>query len=186
LGEFENAFMAAFWGEEVSPLPDWVEWQHISEGLTHCEVCLKLDKCWFTDETKPLLPQHPHCHCVVEVISPDKVRNEARSECDIRKFNAYIFNPEYDDGKMELFESWGYDILDSEMLQKEYEHQALEKYIKGEYTLGKLDKEGQRISISIELSNKNKDIIVTAISGWMVYPEGKIRLNTPLAGGKKK
>lgn len=26
---------------------NWVRWTHHMEGKTHCEVCLKLDGCWF-------------------------------------------------------------------------------------------------------------------------------------------
>ncbi len=146
---------------------------------------MKLDKCWFVDENKPLLPQHPHCHCTVEPISFSRVLNEAQSECDIRKFSGYIFHPENNKGKKALFEDWGYTITDSEMLQKVFENQALEKYIQGQYELGKLNEQGQRIHIQIDLERKNRDGIVTFISGWMVYPNGKIRLITPYGGRAK-
>ena len=116
-----------------------------------------------------------------------KVIDEATAVCDIRKFSDYIFNPEYDDnGKRALFESWGFSILDAETLQKEFERLALDQYITGQYKLGKLDDKGQRISIVIELKRKDKEETVTVKSGWMVDPEGKIHLATPLAGGKKK
>ena len=181
MGTFEDTFTAAFWGEEVFPLPDWVKWKHISEGLTHCPVYLKLDKCWFVDDAKPLLPQHPHCHCIVESISTDRVEKEANAECRISKFEGYIFNPKYDyNGKRKLFEGWGYDIMDSEWLQKEFERQALEKYIRGEYVLKKLDKEGQRIDVEVKLPDRNKNRVITVISGWMIRPSGQITLNTPL------
>ena len=41
---------------------NWVEWQHISVGLSHCGVCLVLNKCWFNNTLKPRLPQHEKCH----------------------------------------------------------------------------------------------------------------------------
>ena len=66
--------------------------------------------------------------------------------------------------------------------KKEFEKQALEKYIKGQYTLGKLDQYGQRITITIELQRKDKDETVSFLSGWMVAPDGEIRLTTPLGG----
>ncbi len=81
-----------------------------------------------------------------------------------------------------MFESWGYSISDSEWLQKEIEKQALEKYIKGDYTLGKLNKGGQRISIRIEIARKDTGDIVSFVTGWMVYPNGHIQLNTPYEG----
>ena len=162
----------------------WSGSLHISRGMTHCETCLKLDKCWFVDENKPLLPQHPHCHCTVEPISFSRILNETTAECRLSKFNPYLFDPEgvYDHGKGKLFESWGYSITDSEWLRKEFERQALEKYVAGQYTLGKLDKRGQRINITIELQRKDREGSVSFNSGWMVYPYGSITLNTPYGG----
>lgn len=68
------------------------------------------------------------------------------------------------------------------MLQRVFEKQAIEKYIQGQYELGKLDEQDQRINIRIRLERKNNDETVSFISGWMVYPNGKIRLVTPYGG----
>lgn len=103
MGILEEIFTAALWGREPPAVPNWVEWIHISRGMTHCEICLKLDKCWFVDETKPLLPQHPYCHCTVSPLPLSRVLNEAQSECDIRKFSKYVFHPENNKGKKKLF-----------------------------------------------------------------------------------
>lgn len=62
------------------------------------------------------------------------------------------------------------------------ERQALEKYLAGEYTLGKRNKDGQRISIRIEIPKKTGEGSVSFISGWMVYPNGHIQLTTPYGG----
>ena len=182
MGILKDIFTAALWGREPPAVPDWVEWIHISKGMTHCETCLKLDKCWFVDENKPLLPQHPYCHCTVNPLPLSRVLNEAQSEFDIRKFSEYVFHPKNNKGKKELFEVWGYDKADSEMLQRVFEKQAIEKYIQGQYALEKLNEQGQRINIRIRLERKNNDKMVSFISGWMVYPNGKIRLVTPYGG----
>ena len=58
----------------------------------------------------------------------------------------------------------------------------LRKCLRGEYTLGKLNDKGQRISITIEIERKDKNSTVTFLSGWMVYPNGKIQLITPYGG----
>ncbi len=84
-------------------------------------------------------------------------------------------------GKNKLFESWGYDKMDSKWLKQEFERQAKEKYESGNFKLGKLDDYGQRISIEIELPRKDRIGTVKFISGWMVYPNGKIQLATPYA-----
>ena len=65
-------------------------------------------------------------------------------------------------------------------MQAECEKQALEKYVNGNYDLGKLDKYGQRISIRISIPRKDTGEMVSYITGWMVQQNGKIKLNTPI------
>ena len=60
--------------------------------------------------------------------------------------------------------------------------QGLEKYRTGEYALGFLNEQGQRISIRVEIPRKDREGTVSFITGWMVYPNGEIRLNTPYGG----
>jgi hypothetical protein len=81
-----------------------------------------------------------------------------------------------------MFKEWGYTVDDARWLQTEIERQAREKYIDGEYELGKLDAFGQRINITIELPRKDKESTVTFVSGWMIEPNGKLKLNTPYGG----
>jgi len=147
-----------FQAESYIPKSNWIEWEHVEKGDTHCPTCLSLHKCWFLETKMPDLPQHPYCHCRKKNIPQTMVNLIAWAECRINKFDEYVFNPDptKNDGKKDLFEGFGYDIMDSEWLQKEFERQALEKYIKGNYELGVLDKYGQRISIIIEFPKKTK------------------------------
>jgi hypothetical protein len=62
------------------------------------------------------------------------------------------------------------------------ERQALEKYLSGDYSLGKLNKDGQRLTIRIEIPRKIGEGVVSFDSGWMVYPNGLIQLTTPHGG----
>ena len=62
------------------------------------------------------------------------------------------------------------------------ERQALEKYTAGDYEFGKLDKNGQRIDIRITIPRKDGTGAVSFVTGWMVQPNGRIRLNTPYGG----
>lgn len=153
-------------------------------GMTHCPVCLKLDGCWFADETKPMLPQYPRCHCQANPLSFSRVLSEATATSAYSKFDPYLFDPEnaYKHGKQKMFESWGYSVDDSQWLQKEFERQALDKYVSAEYTLGKLNKDGQRISIRVEILRKDKQGTVSFVTGWMVYPNGHIQMTTPYGG----
>ena len=181
MGILDSIFSAAF-EETVSPFtPNWVEWTHISMGKTHCATCLRLDNCWFTDENKPKLPQHLFCHCTDRPIAFSRVLNEAQAVSAYEKFDPYLFNTNggYSHGKEKMFVTWGYSVKDAPWLQKELERQALEKYRMGQYHLGKLNEEGQRISIRVQIPRKNSDQTVSFITGWMVHPNGKIRMATP-------
>ena len=100
----------------------------------------------------------------------------------LKNFTKYIFNDTIDDGKKELFERWGYTLIDSSSLQKEFETQAQLSYQCGDYVLGKRTGHGQRINIVIRLKRKNSGQEVTFDTGWMVYPNGKLLLITPYGG----
>lgn len=175
---------AAIWGEQLPEAPKWNKWLHRNLSDNHCEECLMLHECWFENEKTPKWPHHPFCHCVLEDISYNDVLTKSSVDSAYSKFDPYLFDikGEYGHGKDKLFKSWGYSVKDSQYLKSEIERQGLEKYISGEYTLGKLNDKGQRISITIEIERKDKNSTVTFLSGWMVYPNGHIQLTTPYGG----
>lgn len=164
--------------------PDWVQWTHHSEGKTHCEECLMLDGCFFTEEAHPPCPHHPYCHCTLELIDYSLVLRNATERSDYGKFDPYLFNTTgiYTHSKEKLFKEWGYNVEDASWLQAEIERQAREKYISGEYQLGKLNDKGQRISIRVTISRRDNGNAVSFITGWMVYPNGRMQLTTPYGG----
>ncbi len=102
--------------------------------------------------------------------------------CAIEKFTNYIFDTLKSKDIKRLFELWGYDILDSSYLKKEFELQARTAYMVGNYSLGKIDGFGQRITIRIKISNKRTGGFVEFNSGWMMYPDGILILTTPYGG----
>ncbi len=171
---------------------NWVQWVH--EGSKpaesnaeksanalkgtlskHCAMCLNLNGCCFVIDKCPPKPLHQNCHCYTIDISSIT----ARAECPIEKFTNYVFVPSLIDDEKQLFELWGYDIMDSQYLQQEFIKQAKLAYSVGNYELGLLNEYGQRINITITLKRKNKNQHITFRSGWMVYPNGKIILTTP-------
>lgn len=101
-----------------------------------------------------------------------------------RENSLHLFNTTgvYKHNKEKLFKEWGYTVDDARWLQTEMERQAREKYISGNYQLGKLNIYGQRINIVIEIPRKDTGEPVTFVSGWMVEPRGKLKLNTPYGG----
>ncbi len=180
---------------------NWAKWYHEGipdeEGekrekvrekaaiLNHCMPCTAISGCYFidTEKTCPINPHHPNCHCKKLFLKPTVVT----AVCDIRKFTNYIFSEDYEDnGKRKLFEeSFGFTINDSEYLKSEFDKQAKEKYISGDYILGKLDENGQRITIPINIISPFLGKI-TLKTGWMVHTNGKIICATPLGGKFKK
>jgi hypothetical protein len=103
---------------------------------------------------------------------------------DPAKFSDYIFKEGADHGKDAIFRSYGYGPGDSEELAETYRTQAATQYADGNYTLGKLDQYGQRITVDIRLQGQGvaagRSTIVKA--GFMIDPDGSIRLITPFAG----
>lgn len=148
---------------------------------SHCAICLNLNGCCFVVDKCPTKPLHPNCHCY----TIDIPSITATTECPIEKIRDYIFSDLKSNGKKELFESWGYSIINSNELKEEIERQAELAYSVGDYELGLLNEYGQRINITIKLRRKDKNEYVSFISGWMIYPNGKIVLTTPY-GGKNR
>ena len=172
---------AAVWGDSLFASPIWFEWIHHNLSDKHCEECLKLDMCWFAEGKLPNNPHHLHCHCKLK----EKPYNEvAEAIAAYSKFNPYLFNVgnKYIHQKQVLFEKWGYGVEDSKYLQSEIEKQGLLKYLSGEYSIGNLNSQGQRINIRVEIPNKRHGGKVSFVTGWMVHPNGKITLNTPYGG----
>lgn len=165
-------------------MPEWVKCVHDTYGIWHCFECLQLDGCWFTWEKVPEIPHHDRCHCRLEAIDYLVVVMNASAYSNYSKFDLYLFNAagKYTHGKEKLFYEWGYTVDDARWLQNEMERQARIKYVSGAYTLGKLDVLGQRINIRIEIPRRDTGEIVAFVSGWMVEPKGKLKLNTPFGG----
>lgn len=162
----------------------WVECQHEMKGIFHCSKCLSLHECWFVAEKAPIMPLHEKCHCSIVSIPTLTVKRMAKAVSAYSKYVPYLFNTLgiYLHGKEKMFAGWGYGAADAKWLQAEIERQALEKYRLGEYTLNKLDINGQRINIRIEIPRKDQVGVVSFTSGWMVEPKGTIRLITPYGG----
>ena len=175
---------AANSGKPIPAEPKWNKWIHRNLSENHCPECLKLHECWFEKELTPKWPHHPYCHCILENIPYVNVMYNCTAASAYSKFDPYLFDVkgEYGHGKEKMFHSWGYSVADSKYLKEEIEKQGLQKYINGEYTLGKLNEKGQRINITIEIERNDKKGIVSFVSGWMVYPNGHIQLTTPYGG----
>lgn len=102
----------------------------------------------------------------------------------VPKFRDYIFRPGATHGKDHIFRSLGYDLEHSEELAGLFEQQATLLYEAGDYSMGRLNEFGQRITIKIRLDGIGSHTGKTShlLSGWMLQSDGSITLNTPFAG----
>lgn len=183
---------------------NWVKWFHWGvpdeegeereearkrlEGLGHCKPCTVLSGCYFVKSRLPKKKAagdgllHPYCDCDLNgIIKPN---GKITASCPIEKFTEYIFSDEEKyllNGKRELFEGLGFGKEDSEYLKKVFDVQAKQKYLNGDYEIGKLDEHGQRINITITVDSATRKNI-KLVTGWMVHPLGKIVCTTPLGG----
>ena len=182
----------------------WVKWIHWGipdeegkkrerkrknlEELGHCKECSVLSGCYFVKSRLPKKKAegdgllHPNCDCKLNGIA--KPNGKVTASCPIEKFTRYIFSDEEKyllNGKRELFESLGFGKEDSEYLKMEFDVQAKQKYLNGDYEIGKLDEYGQRIDITITVNSTTRKNI-KLVTGWMVYPLVKIVCTTPLGG----
>lgn len=178
----------------TKPASGWIKWRHSdipdeegeerekarddAEENRHCKVCTVLSGDYFPTFNMPLYPQHQHCDCMLFSISTPT--SQAKANCALEKFTEYVFGEKYEDnGKIKLFKQLGFTVEDSEYLKSEFEKQAKQKYLNGEYVLGNLNEYGQRITIEIKLKSPIKNDIILK-TGWMVRPLGYITCNTPL------
>lgn len=154
------------------------------ELLKHCKPCTALSGCYFEKSNLPKKKAdgdgllHPHCDCTLKTIYNPQVK----AFCNVKKFSEYVFGEKYAyNGKARLFKQLGFDVSDSESLKFEFEKQAKQKYLTGEYEIRNLDREyGQDINIVIEITSSTGRS-VKLNSGWKVHPLGLITCNTPLA-----
>lgn len=171
----------------------WVEWDHLGlpnspkeyrnivRGvlalLGHCMKCTALDGCYLVERNMPTYPLHPNCDCEKIAIDSALVKQKAKAECPIEKFTEYVFTDiDKSKGKLAIYQSFGFSKEDSAKLKVELEQQCLKNYLKGNYVLKDLDKNGQRLAIPTVLADK------PFYTGWILEPEGTIRNTTPFGG----
>ncbi|MBO5309864.1 MAG: hypothetical protein J6A98_01515 [Clostridia bacterium] len=170
----------------------WIEWHHaliptepewlrklvriLLFNLGHCLPCTSLSGCYFALHKMPPQPLHPNCDCKKLHLDYNEVR-KAQADMPLEKITNYIFGEKFkENGKQDIFINLGFNKNNAELLKRTFEIQARENYIKGNYNLKQLDNFGQRLAIPIVLNDKK------FLSGWMVYPKGKIKNTTPFGG----
>ncbi|MDR3292542.1 MAG: hypothetical protein LBT20_00370 [Clostridiales bacterium] len=100
----------------------------------------------------------------------------------MKKITEYAF---VEKDKKILFEKYmGYTLAEAQELYDIIKAQSIENYGNGNYVIGELNKYGQRISIPCTIRSKGRtpEKEYYFYTGWMVFPNGKIKNNTPFGG----
>ena len=175
----------------------------IIEGTTknHCVKCVAVNQCWFKDEInkKPetllqtginildniiegLVPglYHYRCHCKEYSIENPTV-NDIELIVSEGKI-LYLFS-----NKKEWVEAMGYQEKDFEKFVEILFNKTKEAYVSGNYYKEDLSKYGIKINIKIDMSgfNNKKNKIYKIETNYMVFPNGKLKMNTPIGGWQK-
>ena len=162
----------------------------------HCWKCVTVNQCWFKNETnkKPLefnysnndLPikeqglYHPNCHCQKINIFPP-TEDQVELIITEAKIN-YLFTK-----KLGWVEYMGYNETNKEQFLNILISKTKEAYITGNYYLVNHTNYGFKINLKISipgLNNKQNEIF-NIETNYMVFPKGKLKMNTPLGGWQK-
>jgi len=162
----------------------------------HCWRCVTVNQCWFKNEEDkkpkefdyskyslsdiPLLKRglyHPNCHDKKFSINVPKLNQIQLKE--LRKnFNDFFRR------KKKIFYGIGYSSQDENELMNFVENVVKNKYSFGDYYFYKHWKHGFQINISITIQGKNqfKNEYKTFKSGYIIYPNGQLKIATIFAG----
>ena len=167
----------------------------VLETLTypHCWKCVTVNQCFFKNEQgkKPEhvdynkysyseIPKseiglyHPNCHCKEKVIE-NLTENNVVVELTESKIE-WLYSD-----KFGLVESWGYSFNDKKELMKNLITATKKAYVAGRYIIRNHDKFGVNISLFIEVpSKKTPGKYYKRVSSYMIFPNGKLKNNTPI------
>ncbi len=165
--------------ENISPKDlDVCNGEATDDGITHtCALCVALNRTVFKNDNKPDY-YHPFCKCEQKPTAPP----EPTLDFPMRKIKDYLFVK-----KEELMRSMGYLPEDADEVYALLGEGAKKEYAEGNYKLGFFNEHGQRISITLRMKGKRDKLgkSFDVVTGWMVYPYGKLHNNTPISGWAK-
>lgn len=172
----------------------------IIEGTTenHCVKCVAVNQCWFKNERgkKPetmnyslddivdglskgltLGLYHYRCHCKEIPIQPNDI-SEIQMIVPFGK-TQYLY--ESKSGWLEAmgYHNGEYDAFVNVLLQK-----TKEAYFYGKYLIQNISRYGCKINIFVDIpgANEKEGKTYKLKTNYMVFPNGKIKMNTPIGG----
>ena len=162
----------------------------------HCWKCVTVNRCWFKNEVNkrpaefdysnsdlPLKEQglyHPNCHCQkINIFTPKAEQIELIiTEAKIN----YLFTK-----KLGWVEYMGYNASNQKEFLDLLTSKTKEAYILGNYYVENHTKYGFKINLKISIpgSNMKKNEVFNIETNYMIFPNGKLKMNTPLGGWQK-
>lgn len=175
----------------------------VIDGTTgkHCTKCVAVNKCYFKNEKnkKPerfdttniniidsilkglfLGLYHFMCHCK-EVPRDLFTIEDIELIIPLGKIK-YLFSD-----KVGWIRAMGYHEEDNEIFLKTLLQKSKEAYFYGQYYKESLTKYGFKINLLIDIPGINEKIGKTykIESNYMIFPNGKLKMNTPIGGWQK-
>lgn len=167
----------------------------------HCVDCVIVNQCWFENEENkrpdefdyskyPEIPlkkrglYHPNCHdSKIPIQTPNPNQIEV---FDLERRMDYLF-----EDKEEWLNKMGYYKGDKKEVFQLLENLSKESYCQGNYKNNPPTEEkkkyGFRIRVILRFPGKREKIgrIYQITSSYIVYPDGKLKNNTPIGGWAK-
>ncbi len=175
----------------------------VIEGTTgnHCVKCVAVNQCFFKDEknkkpehfvttgidlidmlVKGLLPglYHFKCHCK-EIPTFVFSLDEIKLIIPPAKKN-YLFS-----AKRDWVMAMGYNEEDFESFYEILQQKTKEAYFYGNYIKQDLTKYGFKINLNVDIPgcNDKKGKTYKITSNYMIFPNCKLKMNTPIGGWQK-
>ena len=194
------------WVQIVDPKSKWTiesfAMVNYNEELIkpHCVVCTIINNCWFKNEENKRPDEfdyskypeisitkrglyHPNCHDQkITILAPTPNKIEI---FDLERRMDYLFNK-----KKQWMEAMGYYDEDKIEVFLLLEKLSKEAYCQGDYKNNPPVEEkkqfGFRIRLNLPFPGKREKLgrIYQITSSYIVYPNGKLKNNTPIGGWK--
>ena len=144
-----------------------------------CPLCVALNNTIFLSNNMPNY-RHPNCKCVYNEVYLDRVSIEFKT----KKLTDYLFN---DVNKYAMMRSMGYDVEDIPLIYAKIYDNVAREFLKGNYKIKNLDNHGQRMGVFFTLEGKkhSNGKLYKCHTGCVAYPNGKLRVTTPLVKDKE-
>ena len=175
----------------------------IVEGTTanHCVKCVAVNGCWFKNEVgkkperfdltginlidcliKGLIPglYHFRCHCQETPIVPYGIA-EIRLIVPNGKIS-YLLK-----SKSDWLHAMGYHEGDYEVFIQLLLEKTKEAYLFGNYYIEDITKYGCKINLMLDIPgvNEKSGRVYKIETNYMIFPDGKLKMNTPIGGWQK-